>query len=255
MAVQNQFHNGDITITTTITITITMHDSLLQTVEASFPTTVKHAHTKHVLPAFLREARSLSYSSSQPWSVTGFWDDQLGDAGNFGLAENHVGTICAVLTGFSILLASDTLFRVVVRARRGVATSHVVYRRLLLSRAISPVEWIPPIGESLRRCMRAENGHNTHCELRSETQTASDIKSGRATAISTWHRVFIAVLGLGLLLLQLLLIFLATNRSSPVDIHLSQMPSFKFADPWNTCLLYTSPSPRDLSTSRMPSSA
>ena len=24
---------------------------------------------------------------------------------------------------------------------------------------------------------------------------------------------------------------------------------------WNTCLLYTSPSPRDLSTSRMPSSA
>ena len=29
----------------------------------------------------------------------------------------------------------------------------------------------------------------------------------------------------------------------------------RYIDPSNTCLLYTSPSPRDLSTSRMPSSA
>ena len=31
--------------------------------------------------------------------------------------------------------------------------------------------------------------------------------------------------------------------------------SFVCIGPWGTCLLYTSPSPRDLSTSRMPSSA
>ena len=33
-------------------------------------------------------------------------------------------------------------------------------------------------------------------------------------------------------------------------------PSVGFSQPWNfICLLYTSPSPRDLSTARMPSSA
>ena len=38
--------------------------------------------------------------------------------------------------------------------------------------------------------------------------------------------------------------------------NLSKKPSFVFVDgKFNFCLLYTSPSPRDLSTSRMPSSA
>ena len=33
------------------------------------------------------------------------------------------------------------------------------------------------------------------------------------------------------------------------------VPELGDLNPYNTCLLYTSPSPRDLSTSRMPSSA
>ena len=48
------------------------------------------------------------------------------------------------------------------------------------------------------------------------------------------------------------------------DIHITQQPNFTYTlegryaenlDGWRLCLLYTSPSPRDLSTSRMPSSA
>ena len=43
------------------------------------------------------------------------------------------------------------------------------------------------------------------------------------------------------------------------DIHLGHSIPFRklraFQDAGHTCLLYTSPSPRDLSTSRMPSSA
>ena len=41
------------------------------------------------------------------------------------------------------------------------------------------------------------------------------------------------------------------------DKHLSSIPDIQipFRAEYSTCLLYTSPSPRDLSTSRMPSSA
>ena len=38
-------------------------------------------------------------------------------------------------------------------------------------------------------------------------------------------------------------------------IELLFIPSFNFADSYITCLLYTSPSPRDRTRSRMPSSA
>ena len=51
------------------------------------------------------------------------------------------------------------------------------------------------------------------------------------------------------------------SRQSELDIHLPILIDFikmmnkKYNDIFYVCLLYTSPSPRDLSTSRMPSSA
>ena len=56
------------------------------------------------------------------------------------------------------------------------------------------------------------------------------------------------------------------GRRTPGELFLLDRPIFKFGalamgagelygDKMKTCLLYTSPSPRDLSTSRMPSSA
>ena len=44
------------------------------------------------------------------------------------------------------------------------------------------------------------------------------------------------------------------NRVLTLDLHAAQIQGF-FDIPVDNCLLYTSPSPRDLSTSRMPSSA
>ena len=48
------------------------------------------------------------------------------------------------------------------------------------------------------------------------------------------------------------------KRAGPLRVELLRDDSslqLVFRDHWNDCLLYTSPSPRDLSTSRMPSSA
>ena len=45
------------------------------------------------------------------------------------------------------------------------------------------------------------------------------------------------------------------NRMQPMDITDEEQDSFDNAERCHICLLYTSPSPRDLSTSRMPSSA
>ena len=44
------------------------------------------------------------------------------------------------------------------------------------------------------------------------------------------------------------------NKGKDMDVRLG-MTASKLDDIFNDCLLYTSPSPRDLSTSRMPSSA
>ena len=46
-----------------------------------------------------------------------------------------------------------------------------------------------------------------------------------------------------------------SDPSSLVQIRLSESDIKSFVGTYKTCLLYTSPSPRDLSTSRMPSSA
>ena len=52
---------------------------------------------------------------------------------------------------------------------------------------------------------------------------------------------------------------LASPNVMPINVHYSLLPKYRGASPIQSCLLncllYTSPSPRDLSTSRMPSSA
>ena len=49
---------------------------------------------------------------------------------------------------------------------------------------------------------------------------------------------------------------LANYNNDPYDLHMDTMTFSEVYDKWSRdCLLYTSPSPRDLSTSRMPSSA
>src|SRR5664280_2041669 len=49
--------------------------------------------------------------------------------------------------------------------------------------------------------------------------------------------------------------FTTAFRMSPVSVTISSVTNNKFIDVNNTCLLYTSPSPRDRTRSRMPSSA
>ena len=46
-----------------------------------------------------------------------------------------------------------------------------------------------------------------------------------------------------------------SNRPARIERLVLRMQEFDYTVEYKTCLLYTSPSPRDLSTSRMPSSA
>ena len=47
----------------------------------------------------------------------------------------------------------------------------------------------------------------------------------------------------------------ASGDNRPIEVIYTDLASNDFSTLFRTCLLYTSPSPRDLSTSRMPSSA
>ena len=68
-----------------------------------------------------------------------------------------------------------------------------------------------------------------------------------ATMSHTWIKLVVVVVAL--------VIGLATKQLGPERrINVLAFPLFGVLA-WNICLLYTSPSPRDLSTSRMPSSA
>ena len=49
--------------------------------------------------------------------------------------------------------------------------------------------------------------------------------------------------------------FRSPNRKQTELFDLIEKCDYEFLEPYWDCLLYTSPSPRDLSTSRMPSSA
>ena len=51
------------------------------------------------------------------------------------------------------------------------------------------------------------------------------------------------------------MVITGSEKAFAAGADIGAMATYSFADVYKNCLLYTSPSPRDLSTSRMPSSA
>ena len=73
-------------------------------------------------------------------------------------------------------------------------------------------------------------------------------------------KILVSLFSLGIIYNGLFTGAILINTVEGTAYLLSQLDSINafsqsFVDTFNTCLLYTSPSPRDLSTSRMPSSA
>lgn len=164
--------------------------------------------------------------SEQPvslvWSTEGFFDHQITDQANFNLDENFVCVISALLMGFSMLMLTDLIFRLLVRARRHEISTHVLYRVALLTRLSNPLNWasfLVPI-VSLKQSSRS-------------SVTSSDCNSRLNTGNSfpVWQRVIIIFAGLALPLLQVALIFLATNNTTKIPIDLRAMPAFEFRIP------------------------
>lgn len=176
---------------------------------------------------------------SPNWSIDGLLDDQFTDNSNFGLDENGISVISALLTGTSILLLTDIVFRVIVRSRADSTTTHVIYRRSLLSQFSNPIEGLLNIIYRKRPSTFTD-------ETQYEEQNGPS-----SNRIPLWHRGLIVVAGFLLLISQLLLIFLATNHTSPAKIDKRSIPSFEFSYPRDDSVIflnYTTCSTRQLTS-------
>ena len=69
------------------------------------------------------------------------------------------------------------------------------------------------------------------------------------------YQVWLVVINMKKVVIILSIISFLIGQTNPIDIATTGANKLRMHGQLNICLLYTSPSPRDLSTSRMPSSA
>lgn len=164
----------------------------------------------------------LASAPQHSWTIKRLLDADLRDTYNFDLSNDAVAVISALLTGLSMLLLADIVFRLIVRATRSSASTHAIVRESLLSRAANPLYWttfivccstcrrpshVPPDAlHPTRKCFTATSNPSAPCVPRS-------------------HRVAIVFTGVLLSVAQLLLIFLATTRETTVHVDKRAIPS------------------------------
>lgn len=185
------------------------------------------------------------------WPLAGLVDNQLVDSTNFNLPEDAAAVASALLTGLAVLLLTDLVFRLIVRADDDRVSTYHLFRSRLLMRAASPLHWAPlPVsradgrrvglprasispadisGESMQSpfASSGEMGIDTMPGLVAESSTHQHpTKSQGTTRFPRWQRAAIVAAGLALIVTQLALIFLATNRVKPYAIDLRALPAF-----------------------------
>lgn len=202
---------------------------------------------------------ALSFSRSseinvtiRDWTVSTSFDNEINDRFNFGLDDNAVSVISAVLTGYIILLFTDLVFRTIVRARPASLTSHVIYRAELMSRCVNPLTWLSNLShistrichirsDDKRRKLSPEKGiqQSSLHPLQIAREDDMVVPPGVVGPLEfpTWRRALILVVGILLTSVQILLIFLATTKNTSYPIDLRRIPSFEIRDPGNTALL------------------
>ena len=173
---------------------------------------------------------SLSNVAADPaytdWQTGDLFDGAIDDRGNLRLGENTVAVLSAVLTGFAMVLVTDLIFRLVVRARRAHISTHHVYRAELLARFANPLEWPAALAAQARRVFLPSASAK-------QDRAEQLVDYGPADAlVHDWPELS------------------WTYPAPRADIATPRAPA-----PLQPCLLYTSPSPRDKRQSRMPSSA
>lgn len=169
----------------------------------------------------------LNTTSVNGWNISNIFDDAILDRGNFGLDENPASALLAVITALSMLLLLDLVFRFVVRAHRGVISSHAVYRLALLSRISNPLRWFPSYDCCGRRHGPTRQLPSTYNE---ETISAFQVSSNKPQSISHWKKAAIIFSGIFLALAEMLLLFFTTNQDLPYHLNLRQFPSLEARD-------------------------
>ncbi|PXF48353.1 hypothetical protein BWQ96_01813 [Gracilariopsis chorda] len=153
------------------------------------------------------------------WDLHGFYEDKFNDPSNFNLSENAVSLITALLTAFSLILFTDIMYRIAVRARSHRVSKKAVFRYHLLNSFSNPINLLSCFIEKLRSRFSASAPVGGTQNLEWNTLSRSTKR--------TYTAYFL--MGLLTIFVEFLFIFLATNQNKVYDLQL-EVPIFEFED-------------------------
>ncbi|PXF43850.1 hypothetical protein BWQ96_06396 [Gracilariopsis chorda] len=154
------------------------------------------------------------------WDLHGFYEDKFNDPLNLNLSENAVSLLTALSCSFSLILFTDIVFRIAVRAKTNQVSKQVVFRRHLLNSFSNPINLLSVLVNKLQSKQSASTS----------TEGTQNLEWKALTPSSKRNFTLLLLLGLLTVFVEFLFIFLATNQNKMYAFQLDEVPVFEFED-------------------------